>query len=204
LKPKVILVKFVRANMLADWIMNQCHFHYKPIFLIRHPVAISQSQLKTFAQTEGKADIFHIPACRNNQRFKEYAEYLNTLENPLERHVALWCINNLPVIRNAELMNKMHVIYYENLLTDPRRELDEIGKLWGENFSVSESEIRKPSKTTNQDERTTNIEKQLIKWRVGVPDVQLDKLQNVLDYFGCTLYNIKSPWPVDPTGQKIN
>ena len=48
LKNKGLIVKYVRANMLAPYILNNFKFNAKPIFLLRHPIDVSLSFIKAF------------------------------------------------------------------------------------------------------------------------------------------------------------
>lgn len=46
IKAEQLLIKFVRGNALLPWITKQYNLIHKPIYLVRHPFAVAQSQLK--------------------------------------------------------------------------------------------------------------------------------------------------------------
>jgi hypothetical protein len=196
LQPRYILVKFVRANMLIDWLMNHMEFAVPPVFLIRHPVAVASSQLLTFVRKDEPVAPYEVPTCRNNRRYVENADYLNTLTTPLQRQVALWCINNLPVLNNQVLMKNMHVVYYEHLLRNPISILEGIARAWELELPQAEFDPRKKSKTSHQKGKEIAVEEQLMRWKKNLSENELAALQGVLDHYGCTLYSVHSPWPV--------
>lgn len=196
LQPKYVLVKFVRANMLIEWIMEHIELSAPPVLLVRHPVAVASSQLQTFVRKQEPVLPYVVPQCRNNQRYIEHFDYLNGLTTALERNVALWCINNLPVLNNSQILNRLHVVYYEHLLNDPKVAIRKIAEAWKLTLPVTEIDSRKKSKTSHQLGKEIAVEEQLARWKSKLSDAELTALQNVLDYFGCTIYSVHSPWPM--------
>ena len=69
--------------MLAPWIPHQIQLRYKPVMLIRHPVAVALSQLDAFRGADRDAVTYKVPNCHNNQRFVQNEQYLNGLEGAL-------------------------------------------------------------------------------------------------------------------------
>jgi hypothetical protein len=151
--------------------------------------------LQTFVRKNEPVSQYIPPQCRNNQRYIENSAYLNNLTTPLQRNVALWCINNLPVLNNREVLKHLHVVYYEHLLNDPEKEIEQIAKTWNVSLPSKGLNVRKKSKTSHQAGKAIAVEDQLMRWKNNLPDTELTALQEVLDHYGCTLYSVHSPWP---------
>lgn len=190
-----LLVKFVRANMLAPWILHQIQLRYKPVMLIRHPVAVALSQLDAFRGADRDAVTYKVPNCHNNQRFVQNEQYLNGLEGALERKVALWCINNLPVLQNEQFMLQVQPVFYEYLVLNPQEQFAQIALNWDLTFSGVQA--NNASSTTGRAGVDQEPLAQISKWMGRINDQQKENCKNILQYFGCTLYSVDDPLPLN-------
>lgn len=113
------LIKDIRANLLLGWL--RANFPSMPmVLLMRHPCAVAASRMalgwqdnldETMRQQELVTD-FLCPM---------EAE-IRAAKTPFVRHVFLWCIDNyVPLMQLSE--GEVHLIFYENLITHPEREL---------------------------------------------------------------------------------
>jgi hypothetical protein len=204
---KFVITKFVLGNQLLPWIAatfnNQ--LNYKPIYLLRHPVAVCMSQLNTIAKIKPTQQFLILPKSKrfkifetlNNERFIKHEGYLSSLETKMEIQVALWCINNKNLLN--EKQPHWVMVYYEDLLLNPDKEFDlllkntGLDKMGGNTQKIN---FRKPSSTVYNSKLLQNPEDQLSKFTNIFTYDELQKLQNVLDYFEIKIYNAFNPYPL--------
>ena len=115
IKSKYVITKFVRGNLLTPYILNNFNFKTPPIVLLRHPIDTCQSQLKAFDNKDINAKTVKIPDCINNERYVRHIDFINELETKLEKKIAMWCLNNCPLIEQLDQLN-VHIIYYSDLV----------------------------------------------------------------------------------------
>jgi len=194
-----VLTKFVRANLLLPWLTNYFIFKHKPIFIIRHPIAVTLSQFNSFKSQKRLASRPRIPDCINNERFITHFDYLKGLETKLERNIALWCLNNMMTINHPAAGDKWQVVHYEHLLMDP---LSELTRLLGHLQIDADAGIFKPHDLRKESAMVSKISfqndpaMQLEKWKVILTDSELLKIQKVFNFFGLKLYSAFEALPV--------
>lgn len=127
LRGRIPIIKFCRGNDLLKWIVNQYNFRYKPIHLVRHPVAVVASQLKQSGWNYNYQKFF-IPNMPFNDKYQKHAIFLNSLDSKEEALIANWCITNKSVLEGGE---KWMTIFYENLILDPFKVTNLIFFEWG-------------------------------------------------------------------------
>jgi hypothetical protein len=115
-KSDFVITKFVRANLLIPYLLENFKFKKKPIFLISHPIDTCLSQINTFKNKKWIHKVEDIPDVINNERYKNNIEFLSKLETNLEVCIANWCINNLSTINNYDVLDKMTVVFYYDLI----------------------------------------------------------------------------------------
>lgn len=121
--PKRRLIKFIRANLLLGWI-NQNHPEIPIILMIRNPFATVLSQMN------GNWNVDLNQLYLNNKLFvndyllhKEH--FLNSLTSKFEKHFAMWCIDTSVALLQLQ-GSKVHICFYEHLITQPEKELKAI------------------------------------------------------------------------------
>jgi len=199
LRSKQVITKSVRTTCLIPWIVKHLDLSRKPIYLLRHPIATSFSHLKAFGKKEESIVHFEVPEVINNERFVEHKQYLNGLQSMIERQVALWCINNMPVITHPEHGKKWVVAYYENLLLDPVKETNGLFNTQGIKVDielVQNINFRKPSQTDLQQDLEMQTKKQLEKWQDWLTKEEKISIQSIFDYFGLKVYSAYSALPI--------
>ncbi|GGF23740.1 hypothetical protein GCM10011339_09790 [Echinicola rosea] len=193
---KLVLTKFVRANLLLPWMCQHVKFKHKPVLLVRHPLDTSLSQLMAFGS--GVNDYGEIPPCINNARFTQHREMMQQAQNDLEYKIVLWCINNMPVLENPGLRDMVDVVYYEDLIIDPRKQLRSLlGRIIPyKHISkvMSRIPLRAPSETNLRGRLENSPIKQLYKNIDGIDYSQKERIQNIFDHFGLKLYNAFDPF----------
>ncbi|SEJ50731.1 Sulfotransferase domain-containing protein [Cyclobacterium xiamenense] len=197
---KIVLTKFVRANLLVPYFSENFRFKHNPIFLVRHPIDTYLSQIRAFGKL-GEIPVqgqFPIPKCINNDRFIEHSPFINQLETKLEVMIAYWCLNNCITYRNLDT-TEICLVFYLDLLLKPREEIKRILQFIGfqeyENL-IDTIDFRRPSSTnfdgsfvqSSEDHLWKNFQKLDIKTK--------DKVQKIFDYFGFKVFSAYSPFPL--------
>lgn len=184
-----MIVKFVRANALAPWLLNRFSFQLKPIYLLRHPFAIAASQMK-----EGSWDYefegYEIPDMPFNEVMKRHSDFLSTITTKPEKMVATWCINNRVMLDSERHNQGWLTIYYEALLLHPEQQLWRIFNQWDMEMPDGILErVREESSTTKEATFKEDLELQLSKWRQFFDADDIKRMQRVLDYFEIDIYS---------------
>ncbi|QAA81279.1 hypothetical protein EI546_05855 [Aequorivita sp. H23M31] len=206
---KYVITKFVRANGLLPWVTANLPLQHKPILLLRHPITTCSSQLQNFHRFERDAlsapyaepTMYIAPDCFNNERYIENQSYINSLTSPLERQIALWCIDNKDVINHPKRDNWI-MVYYENLVLNPEEEFSMILKNLNLPFSPEDFKkinFKKPSKTDSQKNYNSNPSIQLESFLNYFDNDYLKRIQDIFDYFGIVDYSAHSAYPINTT-----
>jgi len=195
---KTIITKFVRANLLLPWVLENFKFRYKPILLIRHPIVTCLSQINTFHQQNYRA-IFKIPTSINSKRFDQHKEFLDKLESTLELKIAVWCINNIQTLKNPSICKKVLFVFYEDLFLFPQKEVNKILIEYGKSnlfeSTFKEFNYKKMSRSNFNNKKITTSEEQLNQSFLELDENSKEKVQKIFDYFNFDLYDAFSPYP---------
>jgi hypothetical protein len=171
------LIKDIRANLLLGWM--RANFPGMPIILLlRHPCAVVASRLalgwrdnlsETMEQQELVED-FLLPM---------EAE-IRAAGDDFERHLFLWCIDNYVPLKQLG-PERVHLIFYENLLARPDVELQSLFASLGEDFDERVcARMRRPSPLSRKDAPGPYLEG----WRTRVSSHQLERAAEILHLFG--------------------
>ena len=189
------LTKFVRANMMLSWL--QRNFRARIVFVIRHPAAVVQSQMR--AQHAWNLD----------QRFEIYRgdERLLSILNekskemlfkPLETVEAFtlsWCIENSIAIQQAT-ESGIHIAYYENLVQGGEEEWIKILSALGLERLPDRSLIFRPSQQAwGKKASDPGLLRQHDSWRKEIKPSTAKCIQNVLDATGMHIYTLRNSLP---------
>jgi len=178
-----LLIKFCRASALLPWITETFPLRYKPVHLVRHPLAVVASQFR-----HGSWDTLAI---------KKAGTASPSPDDIVEHQVTLWCKENALALQAADSASAWITVHYEDLLLAPLREFDRIFSTWGCQPDVDiETLIRKPSGTTRDASHLSTPESQLAKWQGTFTEETLEIAQQILDRAGVTRYSSRSPMPL--------
>lgn len=192
---KRFIVKFVRANALLPWIVNNFEFKNRPIYLLRHPVPTAISQIKEFYDKDPFVE-FEVPQQAFNEFYKQNIDFLKLLKTKLEQQVAIWCIHNVRTIKNKKNDKRWLTVFYENLLMNPENEFSRIGNELGYRFTKSVlQKITVPSKTDFKKNFIPNPSMQITKWKNQLSSSELNKVHRILKYFDIEIYSAYDSMP---------
>jgi hypothetical protein len=196
-----LLVKFIRLNRLLPWVANRFQMR-NMIFIIRHPCAVVDSQLKTgfcgyHPNKPPYRDIY--PTKKNildeaskiegldNSIFKRLNE-IKTLEEII---AASWCLDNF-VPLSYQKPYPWSTVIYEKLMKDGEREINRLFNEIGEK-NVRRSaykHLRIPSMVIQKGESNivTKADIQLSKWKKSLSKKQIERILAIVSAFGLDFY----------------
>ncbi|USH00419.1 sulfotransferase domain-containing protein [Thermococcus argininiproducens] len=192
-----VVVKFIRANRLLPWIINNFKIR-ATYFLLRHPCATIASQLETGARgyfipksaSIPKETILkeasQIPQIKENEWLMKK---LTTIQSPEEILATIWSLDNyVPLLYLSRHPNAWYTTTYEKLITDFDEEIEKVFEYINEEVPDEVYEkFRKPSATTH-DKSHLGTSKQLTKWKKKLSTRQVKNILKVIHWFGLDFY----------------
>ncbi len=112
------------------------------------------------------------------------------------RHVLVWCMDNYVPLQALRGEN-VHVVFYENLVTDPTGEIARLLAYLGD--PLDERAVlaaARPSATTRRDSAVHSGEGLIDGWRAGVTEDQLQSAVQILRVFGLDRIYGDGPMPL--------
>lgn len=185
------IVKDVRANLMLGWLRE--NFPETPMVLIlRHPCAVVESQMAL-----GWRDILD-ETLEQRDLVKDHLEPLLdealAARDPFDRRVFLWCVENYVPLRQLA-PNRIHVVSYENLLTDPAMELRRLFGRLGLDFDEAAVARTKLSSPVSRKGGSRSVDG----WRSVVSRERQRRAVKTLALFGLDRVYGEGPMP-DPDG----
>lgn len=188
---KIVITKLIRGNMLMPWIVSNIDLPAKPVFLLRHPLSTCLSQLKAF-QTEN--NILNDEAQSILEKLFP-GQKSETLQ--IEERLITWFLNNVSTLTNYEALKKVHIIFYEDLIINPKTELVRLNEEV-ENINIQNigpNIYRKPSRTDFKNDLLDNPEEQLRKSFEKLDDTVFARVAEIFNYFDFKIYDPRRPYP---------
>jgi hypothetical protein len=112
-----------------------------------------------------------------------------------ERHLFLWCIDNFVPLRQFGT-GEIHLAFYENLLMNPKDELQSLFTFLGEGLDDGVyNKLGRPSPSSRKGAPMPSVDG----WRSLVGARRLERAGEILDLFGLDRVYGKGPMP-DPSG----
>jgi hypothetical protein len=192
-----MIVKMINVNLIAPWLADNFKLNYKPLYVVRHPLAIHSSREKYSGQSEKKKNERNLGKYNRKRLVSDshpYNNYLDELDGAttkFSRYVTEWCIRNKDFVQ-GKYNDKYQTVYYEDMVLNPQQILKQIEKEWSLEKSLSSTS--KESGTTAIGERVLSGEKQLSKWRDYFSEEEKENAQEILDHFDIECYSAYSPF----------
>jgi Sulfotransferase domain len=203
------ITKFIRANLMLDWLA--ANFNPRILFLVRHPGAVAASKISAAKTKAGAVWDFNGP---NEQKIlfqykqdeqlrkdylDKYYEIFSEKLSPIAGHTLLWCIENILPVYNQQ-KKKRYVFFYEDIVKDPEKEFDRMVKVLSLERKPDSAIIAQPSQQASQEMRNRSFEEnQLTRWMKSFNQEQLGEIDKILKFFKVTTYNAYEPMPVNRT-----
>ncbi len=198
IRSKKVITKYVRANLLVPYLLQNFNFKYPPIYLMRHPIDTCISQIKAFEMTHKNfPKKIEIPGEFYGKNGLKKEDDLIELNSSLEFQVAKWCVNNYLVLNRLKEL-RLHPVFYSDILLNPEKELEKIINLYAlpkAKTKIKQITFSKPSNSDFHDQFIANPKEQLHKNFNTLDKDTKNRIQQILDYFGVKLYDAYSPLP---------
>ncbi len=184
------LIKDIRTNLMLKWL--HCNFPGMPIVLMmRHPCAVAYSYEK-----EGWRGAVGPLLAQENLMQDFLGPYKAEVENArdaFERAIFIWCIETLVPLTQFR-SDEVHLVFYENLLLDPKNELDRLFTYLGkENYADALAVMDRPSRTSRRGSAVRTGEDRLSGWRKKVSAGRVQRAMEIVRLFGLeTIYSEES------------
>lgn len=186
---KLWIVKFVRANMMLDWLAHTFPVR-PPALIIRHPCASIASYLQ-------KGWALPVRAPSDHEFFLIYPHLRGVCEGleTAEEFIAVaWCMEYyMPLLVPPPL--PFHLVCYERLVRSGLEELEKLFAVWELPLSEEiESRLRMPSMTTATFSQLSKGKDPLTGWQRYFSQEQSQRILAVVKAFGLDFYN-ENPEP---------
>lgn len=196
LQARQLLFKYVRANALLPWFLEQPLKH-KPVLLMRHPLDIVTSQVRAFGPRPMELDpevVFpgHVALHRAWPDLKR-------IEDGLERQLHVWALTDGQIWERYAASDEVVALHYCDLALKPRESLRRVLDAWDWRPPASdwdaEAFIQRvdPNTTSDTDfhgDRLNDQQAQLAKNVTRLTPARQAQLQAVLDMHGIGLYHM--------------
>ncbi|WP_242117944.1 hypothetical protein [Aestuariivivens sediminicola] len=121
------------------------------------------------------------------------------MQTRLEQQIALWCIDNIPLIEHSKAKDWV-MIHYERLVSNPKAILKEKIDLCGipiEGIDLNSIDFGKASRSVFfREDLKSNPSEQLEKFLLNLDDETLNRIQIIFDYFGLQVYRADNAYPL--------
>ena len=187
------LIKDIRVNLFVAW-LRQRFPRMKMVFIMRHPAAVTLSRMgrKWRARTDDVLeqgdlveDHLQAPLARMGEP-----------RDRLDRHMMMWCIENLVPLRQLAA-DSVHAVYYEHLCIDPEATLRSVMAALGHEFDAQVlARVQRPSRQAAPNSAIRRGGDLVAKWRTKLTTAQIDRILAYLAAFGLDKIYSDDPMPV--------
>ncbi len=184
LRAKRLVVKFVRGNLLLEWMAVNMDV-LTPVLVIRHPCAIIASQISK-GWPDGKRLLLDNSYLDRIPEIRSECEHLS---KPEELAALAWCLRY-----HAPLMSckpyPFILVSYEKLVRNGQQELEKIFQALSiplDKKAIAQLSI--PSDTVTKSSQVISGKDPLAGWTNRLTEQQVDNILAVLQIFGMDFYN---------------
>ena len=192
------LTKFIRGNLLLGWLSRQ--LSARVVLLLRHPGGVVASRLKTApAAWDDPAALLRTylsDPVLVADHLDRVADLLNESLDPVEIYTALWCIENLIPMRQAD-DGLISIVHYEPLLANDDREWRRVLDSLDLDHRPTQESLSRPSQQASHAmKRRTFTEQHVGRWIDALSEKQRQRVDFMLERFGITAYRTSDPFPL--------
>lgn len=189
----VPIVKCIWSNLMLGWMTRQ--FDCRVVFLIRHPGAVIESELRNHWDASFVLDRF-----RKDPRFQEltrgrYREFLNQDLSPIESLAVQWLIENQWVVEQAPSIGA-EVVFYEHLKSSPAVSWDRLRRALDVPRVPSEAMLVRPSQQSAPSGSAAAAPAEASpRWFAALTQDEKARIQSILDRGSFSLYAMDAGAP---------
>lgn len=181
-----VIVKDVFASLLAKWVLRRFP-EIRPILLVRNPYAVAKSKISkpTYHWVTNAADLLDQPDLVADHLLphRSFIADVGANGTPFQNHMLVWAITHF-VLGRQFTPGEAHLLFYEDLLGAPKRELARLGERFPEYRPPA---VRKPSQASLVSDEARVARQRAhpeTEWRAGLSQHQLEQGAAILDRFG--------------------
>jgi len=186
---KGLLIKDIFANLFIKWVDIQFPAIRK-VLILRHPcaVAVSKEKLKHWPWVTDPKDFLS----QKNLHEDFLHPFENIIENTrsyFERQILIWAIIHYVPLKQLS-KGQIHLIFYEELCTDPETEIRHLFSYLGDNQKEDFldprvlEQFRTPSQLSLKQSAINNNQNLINGWQNDVTNIQIFKAVQILNAFG--------------------
>ena len=200
-----VLVKCIFSNLFLGW-ADRILPDVRKILLLRHPCAVAASKVSLSSQGWG----WETQGARFPDRAGLREDYLlpheslirQVQEDPFQHYVLCWAILNKVPLQQLR-KDRLHVVFYERLCTEPERELRSLfvflgrpdpDKAWKE--EALQFQYAAPSQTSSQGRADISMEERVAGWTRQISPQAVARSMEILEAFGLGHIYSAEPMPV--------
>ena len=191
-RSKFVLIKMVNVNLIAPWLTkNFTDLNHKPIYIIRHPLAIlySREHYNNYNSSNEFIGNFDEKRLKSSKHpYWSYLQILNRYPYKYQRYMVEWCVRNQNFI-NGFYSDKVNIVYYENLVMHKEAVIDKLNLLYPKLFLYSKFKTTSKSGTTSLTSSTLEYDAQLSKWIGFFNEKELKDFEEILKEFKINIYS---------------
>ena len=193
---KYRLIKEIRANLALRWLHD--NFPEVPIvFLMRHPCAVVASRMELGWATDSDIEPFLLQQDLVADYLTPYTDLMKSAKTVEEKHAIIWSVSNLIPLRQFQA-GELQMVYYENLCTQPERELSAVFVSIGQIYAAPVLDtINRPSQTAQVTSAVVTGKDKITNWKKKLNHTQIDNILRVVDTFGLGYLYGDSVLPLD-------
>jgi hypothetical protein len=192
-----LVVKFIRANLMLPWIIDQ--FGVDALLVTRHPCAVIASILKLGGKdwtSQLALDRYRADPKITQLILEQFDIDINEKCTLVEALACAWCIENILPARWANKTG-YSVVAYEKLLLDPEYEWNRVISKIGLDAIPGNQALSQPSQQAPEDMRGVEYSSNHAgKWRQKLTEDQINQIATVLKRFSCEIYSVESDFPL--------
>lgn len=192
LVPRKRLIKEVRSNLLLPW-LHALFPAMRMVFVLRHPFAVAESQLKVSRQWKANPSLFLDQDALVEDHLGPFLDAAAAVDTEFGRHVLVWCMDNYVPLQTLR-GEGVHVVFYEHLVADPAGEIRRLLSYLDEPFDDGALRAAgRPSATTRRDSAVHSGGELIDGWRADVTEDQISSSVEILRLFGLDrIYDVGS------------
>ena len=200
-----LLFKYVRANGLLPWFLQQ-PFQHKPLLLMRHPLDIVTSQVRAFGPRPMEVD--PAVAFPGHVALHRAWPELKRIEDDVERQLHIWALTDGQIWEQHAGSDAVVAVHYCDLALQPRESLRRVLDAWDWRPPRPIGMLRRSSTRRPQHDQRHRLSRRPFEGPAGpigqkrhrLSPTRRAQLQSVLDMHGIGLYHMGdiSPAPSTP------
>lgn len=181
-----ILVKDIFAHLLVPWV-HQNMPHVKKVLIIRNPFAVALSKQKLNNWTwmrEPQAFLKQKPLY--DDYLAPHERIINQVgDDFIEKQILIWAIIHYVLFQSLN-QEDIHLVFYEDLVTNPSKEIKRLFRYLGKDWTDNEvllHKIAKPTRTSQDSPKNYSNTNVLNSWKDKLFVQQIDRGFEILQYF---------------------